>query len=75
MKPRAPRIEPKAPEPVSDEEDSAGGEDIKYGVPYYPVRCPKCGSKNQVCYNSKLPVRYHKCRDCGTNFKSTERDG
>ena len=55
-------------------DDGIHDDAIKYGVPYYPVRCPQCGSKNQLCYNSKLPVRYHKCRDCGSNFKSTERD-
>ena len=74
MKPRAPKVEPGVLEEVSGEDECALPEEAKYGVPYYPVRCPQCKSKNQYCYNSKLPIRYHKCRDCGTNFKSTERD-
>ena len=55
-------------------DDDAQPENVKYGVPYYPIRCPQCKSKNQTCYQTKFPVRYHKCRDCGTNFKSTERE-
>jgi len=46
-----------------------------HGVPFYPIRCPQCKSKNHKCYATKLPVRYHVCRDCGFNFKSTEIDG
>jgi hypothetical protein len=48
------------------------------GVPkgvviYHKVCCPKCGSdKAPVVNSSNLPVRYHKCLDCGHTFKSIE---
>ena len=42
-------------------------------VVYVKLRCPKCGSFNIPVYNSdNLPIRYHKCSDCGHNFKSVE---
>jgi transposase-like protein len=45
---------------------------LEYGVRYVPVKCPRCKSKNVMCYASRIPVRYHKCRKCGTCFKSVE---
>ena len=45
-----------------------------YGIPFYPLKCPGCGSKNNRCYSTHLPIRYHVCRDCGKNFKSVEQD-
>jgi len=45
-----------------------------YGVIYYPIKCPNCGSKNVKCYASAPPTRYHKCKDCGKRFKSMEDD-
>ena len=37
------------------------------------VRCPQCGSEDCPVYDSAhVPVRYHKCRVCGWNFKSVE---
>lgn len=48
--------------------------DEEYGVPFIPLRCPRCQSKNIKCYSSHLPIRYHACRDCGYNFKSVERE-
>ena len=47
---------------------------VQYGVVYHPLRCPKCHSKDIKTYACKPPVRYHKCKICGINFKSTETD-
>jgi predicted Zn-ribbon and HTH transcriptional regulator len=44
----------------------------QYGVIYHVLRCPKCKSKNIRTHTTELPIRYHKCRDCGYNFKSRE---
>ncbi len=42
-------------------------------VRYVKPRCPKCESSNVPVYNSDhLPIRYHKCSDCGYTFKSIE---
>ena len=49
-------------------------EDIEYGVLYFPIRCPKCNSKNVRCHTSKPPIRYHICKDCKYRFKSVETD-
>lgn len=46
----------------------------QYGVIYHPIRCPKCKSKKIKTHTSRPPTRYHKCQDCGFNFKSTEKD-
>ena len=46
----------------------------QYGVPFIPLRCPKCSGKKVKCYSTHLPVRYHLCRDCGCNFKSVEQE-
>jgi len=50
--------------PVNDADD--------YGVPFTPLRCPKCGSKDIRCYVSRPPLRYHICRKCTYKFKSIE---
>lgn len=50
-------------------------DNLEYGVRFVPVRCPNCGSKNVMCYASRLPVRYHRCRECRTRFKSVEEAG
>ena len=44
------------------------------GVPYFVLKCPKCDSSRCRCYSSNPPIRYHKCNDCGYNFKSVEQD-
>lgn len=64
----------KKPEDSLDDAKSPKDEAISeiYGVMIKLAQCPKCGSKNQKCYHSKPPVRYHKCLDCDFNFKSTE---
>jgi len=42
-------------------------------VRYIRPWCPKCNSTNVPVYNSNhLPIRYHKCSDCGHTFKSIE---
>lgn len=43
-------------------------------VSYTPLKCPKCKSKNVLCYHSDLPVRYHRCTNCKCRFKSVEED-
>jgi len=46
-------------------------------VRYIRLRCPnsECRSTNCPVYNSDhLPTRYHKCADCGLNFKSVEEN-
>ncbi len=42
----------------------------------YILRCPNeiCRSRRTQCYSSNLPIRYHKCLDCGLNFKSVEEE-
>lgn len=42
-------------------------------VKYLRVKCPKCKSPRCPVYDSShLPIRYHKCTDCGFTFKSVE---
>jgi len=42
-------------------------------VKYVRVKCPKCGGLRVPVYNSEhLPIRYHRCADCGFCFKSVE---
>ncbi len=41
-------------------------------VVYRPIKCPQCGSKKVKCHTSKPPIRYHKCKACGYNFRSIE---
>jgi len=44
-------------------------------VRYVRTRCPKCRSTNVPVYDSShLPVRYHKCSNCGHTFKSIEEN-
>lgn len=44
-----------------------------YAVEYVAVKCPRCGSKKNKKYKHTPPVRYHKCLNCGNNFKSVEK--
>lgn len=40
---------------------------------YIKLRCPRCHSTNVPVYDShNLPIRYHRCADCGHQFKSVE---
>lgn len=44
-------------------------------VRYIKPRCPKCNSTNVPVYSSRdLPIRHHKCADCGHTFKSIEEN-
>lgn len=43
------------------------------GVVFHPICCPSCKGKNtEVTRKASERIRYHKCRDCGQNFKSVE---
>jgi len=52
-----------------------GNTDDDYAVRFIPLRCPRCGSKKIRWYASHPPVRYHRCKECGHNFKSIEQEG
>lgn len=55
--------------------ESVNPEPADVVVKYVRPKCPQCGSKNTPVYNSNnLPVRYHKCNDCGFCFKSVETE-
>lgn len=56
----------------SSASDNAPVDDDTYGVPFIPIRCPRCNSKDVRCYVTRPPVRYHVCRECGMKFKSVE---
>ena len=45
-----------------------------YAVKFIPLKCPKCGSKKIRSYACHPPVRYHRCKSCGHNFKSIEEE-
>lgn len=45
----------------------------EYCVPFIPIQCPRCESKDNKIYKSDPPVRYHKCNNCDLNFKSVEK--
>jgi hypothetical protein len=47
----------------------------QYAIKYFPLQCPLCGTKKPKTYSTRLPVRYHKCRNpkCGISFKSIEQ--
>jgi len=50
---------------------SANRKDI---VQYIKMKCPKCGGARVPVYSTRdLPVRHHKCSDCGHNFDSIEQ--
>jgi len=52
-------------------QDEIEPEDIL--VRYTRIKCPKCHSYRVPVYCSRnLPVRYHKCEECGLRFKSVE---
>jgi hypothetical protein len=61
------REDPPAEAPKADGDKS---EDF---VEYYVVKCPRCQSEKTKIYKHDRPIRYHKCQDCGHNFKSIER--
>jgi len=43
-------------------------------VQYIKMKCPKCYSEHIRIYSTRdLPIRHHKCLDCGHKFDSIER--
>ena len=42
-------------------------------VHFHPLKCPACGSQRVRVTSTRLPVRQHKCKECGHPFKSVER--
>ena len=59
--------------PVQKKKEKPKDDNIS-GIIYVPIRCPFCQSKNNKCYTSRPPIRYHICKDCGMRFKSIEQD-
>lgn len=51
---------------------SPATDEVVNGVVYHPVRCPKCKSKDCPVHTSRGVKRYHRCRNCGQQFKSVE---
>jgi phage FluMu protein Com len=47
--------------------------EFEYAIPFFPIKCPRCKTKDTQCYKSDPPIRYHKCDVCGFNFKSIEQ--
>ena len=47
--------------------------DVTAGVEYHLVECPACGGDDCPVRSTQRPVRWHKCRTCGTTFKSVEK--
>lgn len=42
-------------------------------VTFHVIRCPHCGGEKTRVTKTMRPVRYHRCRGCGQNFKSVEK--
>ncbi len=71
---RPPRAKSTA-EPTAEskkDQEKKEGEPQRYGVIYYPLRCPRCRSKDIKTHTSLPPIRYHKCKKCDYNFRSIE---
>ena len=41
-------------------------------VPFCPFRCPRCQASKPFTYGQKGRVRYHRCQECNTRFRSLE---
>jgi tRNA(Ile2) C34 agmatinyltransferase TiaS len=41
-------------------------------VPFCPFRCPRCTASKPFTYGQKGRIRYHRCQECGTRFRSLE---
>lgn len=41
-------------------------------VPYCPFRCPRCKEAKPRTYKVVGRLRYHRCKQCGTKFRSIE---
>lgn len=53
-------------------DEGGDGPPITNGVTYHIIRCPECSSEDTVVTRTMRPIRYHRCRGCGANFKSVE---
>lgn len=69
--PRKRRRRPK-PKPPDDDLDEPDADDGLACVVWRPIRCPACRSTHQRNYRTNGRVRYHRCQDCETRFKSYE---
>lgn len=47
--------------------------DVAPAIEYVKMRCPECLGIHVPAYKKRGVVRYHKCTDCGHNFKSIEK--
>lgn len=47
-------------------------DDNTRAVPFVPFRCWRCGGVRPQTYGQEGRVRYHKCRQCGTKYRSVE---
>lgn len=65
------RISGFVPEPETEEEP-AETEELLQPVEFKPARCPKCKVVAPVTSSPGKGIRHHKCRNCGSNFKSVE---
>lgn len=62
------------PEPIThqDPEPITHQEPGEMAVRYQVTRCPHCHAANTKVTRTIKKIRYHKCRECGKNFKSRE---
>ena len=68
-----PRVKVNKPSPETETKKEV--KPLQYGILFYPLKCPRCNSKNIKTHTSKPPIRYHKCKDCNYNFRSIEAKG
>jgi len=61
------------PNKAKADDDSGDGSGFAGAVIYHILRCPACQSPNVKTTSTRVPVRHHKCHDCGENFKSLEK--
>lgn len=61
------------PKPIKRKPQPQAEDDILLvAVTYVPTCCPKCQSPDTKITRTDKPVRYHKCTECGQNFKSVQ---
>lgn len=47
-------------------------DDSLRAVAFVAVRCPRCNAAKPRTYGQRGRVRYHKCQQCGTKYRSIE---